>query len=991
MRTMALSLRVALLWAALAGSPATAAWTDYFSRGTPGPSPKAEATANAAGNAREFKKKAPRGGARLLDERHVNRGAEGTVTKDMDRGPPLKVNLPEDEDDGWDDDEWWEDDQDKTFEQKQLEAKDAQAKTEKEGNAGDATPAESAAAEGEEEEDSSDDSSDDEDEEEEKAPTPKSQRIAKKEVPRKRESNAAAVMKVIDSDANPDFKVDANGRVPAVEEDSEDSEDSSDDEDAAPVDRTTYLPLPNLAQFTPDEAAHRLLDSSGGVPFKLQKRLASMFEKATSHECRAKIAEHMALFVNGLAEETKFPFEDFHYPNTCQDIPRYGDWDHLPEGVKIQDVQYRTYQPPKDEVPEGTYLENTDELQLLYVILTHDQPEATIRLMESVYVPGVTKYVIHVDGKEKADPTYNRLVEYAKEKNEGREEYIRVVPTEKRVRVNWGGYSMVEATLVALKAVFGLDYYESHPGVQGGDDPDNPHAFTFHKLLHLASTTYPLASNTEIRDTLASYPLDANFLHIILRPNNPTPSVWNYFVECDDALHRIYRIPALNFDRGNGVDIYTSSQWFIASREFAWYLASPPKDSFVESYLEYIEHVVVADEAFFGTVIRNTHFCSTLHNDNFLHLQFDRWENEATGKRDQRKCVMKNRDHCGRSPTTLTVDYLPTLELSGDLFARKFDDVKEPLIKNYIDNRRQKDEERFKREAELKKEMTENGTEASLPLEEWEFQGEGVLIVAKETVHDDVPLCMGLAKEGNKVLLQPCFKDDVPPTLSAQWEAGAVIIEEIEGLNRWDIGPCSSDGTLKRNETGELEMIPGEYSDRGPSCGIKLGDGPRAGRCLDVQSEKQKPGGLLHVYPCYTRWHQLFSFGNGTIAPRGAVHASLPLHIVNQQKKKKPEKEAYHHLCFGVVGRGDADESEWIKWTEEEMNQLDPWEHDDAETYPNGRKSLQLWKGEQLQTTPCSNTGAVIEWYFVPFIVEEYDDEAEEGESEEATADDSEL
>ena len=225
---------------------------------------------------------------------------------------------------------------------------------------------------------------------------------------------------------------------------------------------------------------------------------------------------------------------------------------------------------------------------------------------------------------------------------------------------------MVEATLVALKTVFGLDYYESHPGVQGGDDPDNPHAFSFHKLLHLASTTYPLASNTEIRDTLASYPLDANFLHIILRPNNPTPSVWNYFVECDDALHRIYRIPALNFDRGNGVDIYTSSQWFIASREFAWYLASPPKDSFVESYLEYIEHVVVADEAFFGTVIRNTHFCSTLHNDNFLHLQFDvrwscfsvdlltssplivssptlaaqRWENEATGKRDQRKCVM---------------------------------------------------------------------------------------------------------------------------------------------------------------------------------------------------------------------------------------------------------------------------------------------------------------------------------------------------------------
>ena len=142
----------------------------------------------------------------------------------------------------------------------------------------------------------------------------------------------------------------------------------------------------------------------------------------------------------------------------------------------------------------------------------------------------------------------------------------------------------------------------------GREVHDKPHAFAFHKLVHMASTTYPQASNTKIRDTLASHPLDANFLHIILKPNNPTPSVWNYFVECDDALHRIYRLPALNKDRGNGVDIYTSSQWFIISRDFAWYLASPPKDSFVEYYLKYIEHVVVADEAFFGTVLRNTHF-----------------------------------------------------------------------------------------------------------------------------------------------------------------------------------------------------------------------------------------------------------------------------------------------------------------------------------------------------------------------------------------------
>ena len=160
---------------------------------------------------------------------------------------------------------------------------------------------------------------------------------------------------------------------------------------------------------------------------------------------------------------------------------------------------------------------------------------------------------------------------------------------------------------------------------------------------------------------------------------------------------------------------------------------------------------------------------------------------------------MKQPNHCGRSPTTMTVDYLPVLELSGDLFARKFDDVAEPFIKDYIDLRRKKEEERLNRESDMMKEMKEkNETEPNLPLEEWEFQGEGVMIVAKETIRDTMPLCMGLDEDSNQVLLQPCFKEDVPPTLSAGWEEGAVIIEEIDGYNRWDIGPCSSDGELKR-------------------------------------------------------------------------------------------------------------------------------------------------------------------------------------------------
>ena len=180
-------------------------------------------------------------------------------------------------------------------------------------------------------------------------------------------------------------------------------------------------------------------------------------------------------------------------------------------------------------------------------------------------------------------------------------------------------------------------------------------------------------------------------------------------------------------------------------------------------------------------------------------------------------------------------------------------------------------------------------------------------------------------------------------------------------------------------------MIPGEYSETGPSCGIKLADGPRSLRCLDVDSERAAPGGPLNVYPCYTRWHQMFSFGNGTVAPRGAVHVSLQAHVARELKKKKEGEEVHRHLCLGVEGRGNMEEP-WIEYEEEEMEELDPWEKDDVDVYLNGRKSLQLWSGQQLQTTPCSNEGGVIEWFYIPFIVEEFDDDVEE--SPEGTVED---
>ena len=78
------------------------------------------------------------------------------------------------------------------------------------------------------------------------------------------------------------------------------------------------------------------------------------------------------------------------------------------------------------------------------------------------------------------------------------------------------------------------------------------------------------------------------------------------------------------------------------------------------------------------------------------------------------------------------------------------------------------------------------------------FVGHGVLFVAKSTVDDTIPLCLGLGETQNRVRLIPCFHDWVPQTLAPEWETGAVVLEETIPHNRWKIGPCSSDGNLER-------------------------------------------------------------------------------------------------------------------------------------------------------------------------------------------------
>jgi hypothetical protein len=172
-------------------------------------------------------------------------------------------------------------------------------------------------------------------------------------------------------------------------------------------------------------------------------------------------------------------------------------------------------------------------------------------------------------------------------------------------------------------------------------------------------------------------------------------------------------------------------------------------------------------------------------------------------------------------------------------------------------------------------------------------------------------------------------------------------------------------------------VTPGNYSATGPRCSLKQMDGLRAGRCFDSDSEDTQPGGQTQIYPCIHRWYQFLSFGDGTSTPEGSMYTTVPTHIVRQINLLGHKQHT--HMCLGVLGRGNHDEEDWeedddddytiVGKIEEGNTMMDEEEEEKDDNDDDDEfEDLAEWVNEEIVTTQCSNTGAIIEWLFVPFI-----------------------
>jgi hypothetical protein len=299
-----------------------------------------------------------------------------------------------------------------------------------------------------------------------------------------------------------------------------------------------------------------------------------------------------------------------------------------------------------------------EKLSILYVMLVHNHPEFAVRIIDALDEP-MHSFVIHVDVN--ANDVYDYLTQTLAQRAN-----IQLV-SQGREMISWGGFSIVNATLTAIKQAW-------RAGVH------------FDYMVDISGTTYPLKSNGFIRKSLAAAP-NAVFMETYPTPVRPDGIMWNQFVECDGALHRVARL-----SQPRGINMHVSSQWFAVPRHYVYWLLH---SALARDYIHYAQYIIIADENYFATVFHNSPYCQAEIKRNLVFLLFDKWEHERntteSGRpRDTRKCLGVGENNCGRSPTTLTMDFKNLLSASRMLFARKFDpdNASSMRLVDFIDNMR---------------------------------------------------------------------------------------------------------------------------------------------------------------------------------------------------------------------------------------------------------------------------------------------------------------
>ena len=277
-------------------------------------------------------------------------------------------------------------------------------------------------------------------------------------------------------------------------------------------------------------------------------------------------------------------------------------------------------------------------MKIAHLILAHKNPKQLARLVNRLAHPEADVY-IHLDAKAK-QTDFSALFEQPN-----------VYAIKKRVKVYWGGYSIVQATLNSLEQILSTPNHYQYINLLSGDDYPIKNAQQIHRFLVDNPDKIFMEYVTENSEWWTSVKTRVTQYHLT-----------DYRFTGSNLLQRILnnftgqrRLPA-------DIQFAGRSQWFTITEEAARY---------VINYVHTHPHIVNffkltwgADEVMIQTILYNSHLSIKIENNNLRYID---WPANSP------------------SPRTLSLGDVETLLRSPALYARKFDMKTAPEVLDHLD------------------------------------------------------------------------------------------------------------------------------------------------------------------------------------------------------------------------------------------------------------------------------------------------------------------
>jgi hypothetical protein len=301
-------------------------------------------------------------------------------------------------------------------------------------------------------------------------------------------------------------------------------------------------------------------------------------------------------------------------------------------------------------------------MRIAYLILAHDQPALFGRLVRAVSGPHAVCFA-HIDAKSDAGP-FRAAAGAA----------VRFV--EGPVKVNWGGYSQVQAMLALIALAHGHGPFDYYVFLSGRDYPIRGSGELLDFLAAGAGTSYmnfyPLVEGTDFVSKVRNYcyydwyaRLPTRFLRRVANRAVRTVSGW---------------LPPRRFI--DGMTPYRgSTSWCLAGPVIEYlvaFLAGPR----APAYTAFFKSVNCCDEIFFQTLVLNSP-----HRNTLRYFERDIVQRRPGEMKNENKASLHYIDWnpAREDPAILVADDLDPMRASGKFFARKFDEHRSVALLDQLD------------------------------------------------------------------------------------------------------------------------------------------------------------------------------------------------------------------------------------------------------------------------------------------------------------------